>query len=321
MRYRALATPRGGLFFYLCTALSVVCLGLIAQPTAAQESPLPGTPAQGTNPESPSSPPDLVTIAAVGCTVSEGASITLEDPDGTQAQFVDGQLGIEITSTSDQISMVGPNDDYIGDHAVSSSDPGFDTAGEYAVVTTAGIACEVASSSPNEPPTTTADLDCADFATQREAQATLERDRSDPNRLDADNDGIACEELAGGGGGGDGELDCADFATQGAAQRELAKDRTDPNNLDADNDGIACEELHGDGSGGVPISPEPERAAPGEDQYTPKAPPGPVDSPKGVMPGTAARRVPTTSGPPDLAVGALVLLGVALIAGRGTLRR
>jgi Excalibur calcium-binding domain len=224
MRYRALATPRGGLFFCLCAALSVVCLGLFALPAPAQEGPLPGTPAQGTNPDSPSSPPDLVTIAAVGCTVSEGASITLEDPDGTQAQFVDDQLEIEITSTSEQISIVGPNDDYIGDHAVSSSDPGFDTAGEYAVVSTAGIACQGTSPTPSAPPTTTADLDCADFATQREAQVELERDLSDPNGLDADNDGIACEKLAGGGGGGgDGELDCADFATQGAAQRDISE--------------------------------------------------------------------------------------------------
>ena len=105
MRYRVPATPRGGLVFFLCAALSVVCLlGLLALPAAAQEGPLPGTPAQGTNPDSPSSPPDLVTIAAQGCTVSEGASITLEDPDGTQAQFVDGQLGIEITSTGGQRS-------------------------------------------------------------------------------------------------------------------------------------------------------------------------------------------------------------------------
>src|SRR5918995_4043764 len=96
------------------------------------------------------------------------------------------------------------------------------------------------------------DLDCADFPTQREAQVVLERDPSDPNGLDADNDGIACEELAGGGGGGDGELDCADFATQGEAQRELARDRTDPYELDADDDGIACEELRGNGGGGVP---------------------------------------------------------------------
>jgi hypothetical protein len=42
------------------------------------------------------------------------------------------------------------------------------------------------------------DLDCADFAGQREAQAVLESGPSDPNGLNADNDGIACEELAGG---------------------------------------------------------------------------------------------------------------------------
>src|SRR5215217_2588716 len=174
MHYRASATPRGGLFLFPCTALSLGCLGVLALPAAAQEGPLPGTPAQGTNPDCPCSPPALVTIAAQGCTISEGSSITLEDTDGTQAQFVDGQLGIEITSTSDQISIVGPDDDYIGDHAVSSSDPVFDTAGDYAVVTTTGIACQGASPPPDEPPTTTADLDCADFATQQEAQAELE---------------------------------------------------------------------------------------------------------------------------------------------------
>ncbi len=37
------------------------------------------------------------------------------------------------------------------------------------------------------------DLDCADFATQAEAQAELDADPSDPNGLDADDDGIACE--------------------------------------------------------------------------------------------------------------------------------
>ena len=264
MRYRAPATRRGDLFFFLCVALSLVCLGLFALPAPAQESPLAGTPAQGSNPDSPSSPPDVVTIAAEGCTVSEGASITLEDPDGTQAQFVDGQLEIEITSTGGQITIVGPNDDYIGDHAVSSSDPGFDTAGEYTVVTTTGIACQGASQPPSEPPTTTADFDCADFA------------------------------------------------THGEAQRELAKDRTDPNNLDADNDGIACEESIDEGR---------DDPTPVGEQYEPKTPLGPVDRPEGVIPGTGARRMPPTGGPPYLALGALVLLGVTLIAGRGVLRR
>jgi hypothetical protein len=161
-----------------------------------------------------------------------------------------------------------------------------------------------------------ADLDCGDFATQQQAQAALERNPSDPNRLDADNDGEACEsypyDSGGGGEGGGGDLDCADFSTHGEAQREYAKDRTDPNNLDADNDGIACEELIGEGRDG----PTPVRV-----QYEPKGPPGPVDRPEGVIPRTSVRRVPPTGGPPYLAVGTLVLLGVALIAGRGVLSR
>ena len=160
MRYRAVPKSVGNPFFFMFTALlAVVCMGLFALPAAAQEEgPAPGTPAQGTNPDSPSSPPDLVTIAAEGCTVSEGASITLEDGDGTEARFVDGQLGIEITSTSGQITIEGPNDDYIGDHAFSTSDPGFDTDGDYAVSTTTGIACEGGGTTRDEPPATE-DLD------------------------------------------------------------------------------------------------------------------------------------------------------------------
>lgn len=46
------------------------------------------------------------------------------------------------------------------------------------------------------------DYDCADFATQEEAQEYLLP--GDPYRLDGDNDGIACEDLPSGGGGGGG---------------------------------------------------------------------------------------------------------------------
>jgi hypothetical protein len=34
---------------------------------------------------------------------------------------------------------------------------------------------------------------CPDFVSQADAQAVLRTDPSDPNRLDADSDGIACE--------------------------------------------------------------------------------------------------------------------------------
>ena len=42
-----------------------------------------------------------------------------------------------------------------------------------------------------------ADLDCSDFATQAEAQAALVAAPTDPNGLDADDDGSACETLPG----------------------------------------------------------------------------------------------------------------------------
>lgn len=45
---------------------------------------------------------------------------------------------------------------------------------------------------------TTADRDCSDFAARGAAQAALDRDASDPNRLDEDGDGTACEGLPGG---------------------------------------------------------------------------------------------------------------------------
>ena len=42
-------------------------------------------------------------------------------------------------------------------------------------------------------------LNCSSFATQEEAQAELNRNPSDPNDLDGDNDGSACEDLPSGG--------------------------------------------------------------------------------------------------------------------------
>jgi len=42
------------------------------------------------------------------------------------------------------------------------------------------------------------DLDCEDFTTQPEAQAVYNQNPSDPNGLDRDKDGKACEALPGG---------------------------------------------------------------------------------------------------------------------------
>ena len=45
------------------------------------------------------------------------------------------------------------------------------------------------------PAAPTQDLNCADFQFQEDAQAVFNQDPTDPNHLDADKDGVACEEL------------------------------------------------------------------------------------------------------------------------------
>ena len=67
-------------------------------------------------------------------------------------------------------------------------------------------------------------------------------------------------------------------------------------------------------------------AAPVRDQYAskrlpPRTPPGNVSNPRDVIPRSGVRRIPPTGGPPYLAVGALALLGTALVVGRGVLKR
>jgi hypothetical protein len=150
MQFRA-ASPYGLLF--MCTAL-LFGLGLFAVPAAAQDGPPTGTPAQGSNPDNPAGNPDLITIPAENCTVSEGASVTLEDDEGeTPARFVDGQKGIEITATESQIRIEGPNDVFIGDSATfpDPNDTSFSTNGNYTVVSTTGIACQGTGAPANEP--------------------------------------------------------------------------------------------------------------------------------------------------------------------------
>ncbi len=103
-------------------------------------------------------------------------------------------------------------------------------------------------------------FNCEDFDTQEQAQQFFLSDPGDTNGLDADNDGMACDNLPSGGGTGTAtppatptqsqppatpttsDLDCADFASQAEAQATFNADPSDPNGLDADGDGIACEE-------------------------------------------------------------------------------
>ena len=116
------------------------------------------------------------------------------------------------------------------------------------------------------------DLDCSDFGSQAEAQAALDADPSDPNGLDAEGDGQACESSfdgsaaspsasagasdsapasaspsasspsPGGGGApsggapsGGGDIDCDEV------DGPIEVPPGDPDGLDGDGDGLACE--------------------------------------------------------------------------------
>jgi hypothetical protein len=179
----------------------------------------------------------------------------------------------------------------------------------------------------------TGDLDCADFDTREQAQAALDAGPGDPNGLDADGDGLACESLPGGaaedgtmmGGGSTGgepaDLDCIDFATQAEAQAAYAADPSDPNGLDADNDGVACETTVStpdttefeDGSGvasGGPLLTEDDAT---DEQYADTNDTG--DTGDGSANVTS---LPETGGPALLPVVALVM---GLLMGLAVLRR
>ncbi len=99
---------------------------------------------------------------------------------------------------------------------------------------------------------------CADY-TQEEAQQLLDDDPRDPDNLDPDGDGIACEdeELSGSPATAAEpatrdrprsttafeDLDCEDFSFQEEAQLVLDDLLADPYNLDPNDDGFACSSL------------------------------------------------------------------------------
>ncbi|HEY0401647.1 MAG TPA: excalibur calcium-binding domain-containing protein [Blastococcus sp.] len=66
-----------------------------------------------------------------------------------------------------------------------------------AIVLTAGMSVPLAGTALAAP-----DRDCADFASQPDAQAAFDAVPGDPERLDGDNDGQACENYAYAGSGG-----------------------------------------------------------------------------------------------------------------------
>lgn len=100
------------------------------------------------------------------------------------------------------------------------------------------------------------DLDCMDFPSQEAAQGNLRADPSDPNGLDPEQNGIACEITPADyenpatdlalvvGAKSDADLNCEDFEYQQEAQMVYFRDESDPNSLDEGKNGSSvCENL------------------------------------------------------------------------------
>jgi hypothetical protein len=131
------------------------------------------------------------------------------------------------------------------------------------------------------------DLNCADFSSQAEAQAELDRNPSDPNNLDADNDGQACEDFdySSSGTGGSGAA-AHQYRDSGAG-------------------------IRGAGTRGAGTRGAGTRGA-ADHQY------GNDDVIKGTIPD---RRLSNTGGSPLILTAGALLLGTGLLLGRSVVRR
>lgn len=74
---------------------------------------------------------------------------------------------------------------------------------------------------------------CSDFDTQEEAQAVLEEDYSDPNYLDGDDDGVACESLP-----SESDEDTPSYSSYDESSRDYSSSSlTDDSNSTSANEG------------------------------------------------------------------------------------
>ena len=124
--------------------------------------------------------------------------------------------------------------------------------------------CLVESTPEPSPPTAPpGDADCSDFASQEEAQAALQP--GDPDGLDSDADGVACEELPSGGSGG-ASPSASPSASPGASPGASVGASPDPGydapNPSDPNPGVPTPGGGGGGAGGgdcvPPAYPVPE---------------------------------------------------------------
>lgn len=133
------------------------------------------------------------------------------------------------------------------------------------------------------------DLNCSDFATQQEAQAHLDADPSDPDKLDRDGDGIACESLP---------------------QGNSASSNDSASNTDNESE-EASETASTDGSTSSEDAVTSEEESTSSDDATTTDEPTPSDEEGGNLPNTATA----------LPLGILGGLGAMILGGLGLRKR
>jgi len=98
--------------------------------------------------------------------------------------------------------------------------------------------------------------DCASFGSQESAQAELERDLSDPNNLDPDTDGQACEDYNYGGGGGGSTAAATATATATSAADDQYDASAGIDQYDASAGVGSLFDSGGSTSGAAPLMPD-----------------------------------------------------------------
>ncbi|GAA4866819.1 excalibur calcium-binding domain-containing protein [Actinomycetospora straminea] len=116
------------------------------------------------------------------------------DPNGLDGSDNDGRACESLprrgSSVSEELGLGSGSSSSSGSNSSSSSH----SSGSSSSGLSSGSTHRVSTDAPAR--SSAQDRDCADFDSQAEAQAVLDDDPSDPERLDADDDGIACESYA-----------------------------------------------------------------------------------------------------------------------------
>jgi hypothetical protein len=137
--------------------------------------------------------------------------LTDDEKDGVACESLPHKPVDEATTTTDVVSVM-ENDDSVADSTTttttsttttettpttttsSSSDSDSDSDSDDSSDSSSDSDDSDSDSDDSSSSTTGDDKDCADFASQADAQAALTAEPSDPDNLDADDDGIACED-------------------------------------------------------------------------------------------------------------------------------